>query len=119
MRGERAADLWRDFLPLSAVIVCGVLLAAAAFVSLRGYYITSERQQFRRNTTSLAISFEGDVARHLSSLSAIHAFVTTSHVSRWDFSTYAHQILPQNKGLSAVLWVPNISSSQRSAYEAG
>jgi signal transduction histidine kinase len=119
MRAQRAAGLWRDFLPLSAVIVCGILLAVAAFVSLRGYYITSERQQFRRTTTSLVIRFEGDVARHLSSLSAIDAFVTTSHVSRWDFSTYAHQILPQNKGLRAVLWVPTISSRQRSAYEAG
>jgi signal transduction histidine kinase len=119
MRRQQSADLWRDFLPLGAVIVCGLLLAGAAFVALRAYYENSERQRFHRSITSVALTFEGDVSRHLASLSAIHAFVTTSHVGRWDFSTYAHQILPQNKGLQAVLWVPKIVSKQRSAYEAG
>lgn len=119
MQRQGAANQWRDFLALSAIIVCGIILAAAMFVFIHGYYITSERQQFRRSATSFAITFKDDVARQLSSLSAIYAFVTTSHVSWWEFSTYANQILPQNVGLRAVLWVANISSRQRSAYEAG
>lgn len=105
-------------MPPIAVVVAGLMLAIAAFFSLRGYYAALERQQFRRNATSFATTFRDDVARHVTSLAAIRAFVTASRVTRWEFSTYAHQILPLNMGLRAVLWVPRIAKADRAAYEA-
>jgi signal transduction histidine kinase len=86
---------------------------------LRGYYENQARQQFRRSATTFASTFKGDVARHVTSLAAIRAFVTASQVTRWQFSTYAHQILPLNAGLRAVLWVPKVGKADRAAYEAG
>jgi len=119
MREEGARENWREFAPPIAVVITGLALAIAAFFFLRGYYAAQERQQFRRNATFFATSFKGDVARHVTSLAAIRAFVTASRVTRWQFSTYAHQILPLNKGLRAVLWVPKVNKSDRAAYEAG
>ena len=117
MRKQGRQD-WREFAPPIAVVVAGLLLAVAAFFFLRGYYANIERQQFRRNATFFATSFKGDIARHVTSLAAIRAFVTASRVTRWEFSTYAHQILPLNKGLRAVLWVPRVGKADRAAYEA-
>src|SRR4051812_49154826 len=118
MRGEGTAEDWREVLPPFAVVVAGLLLAIAIFFFLRGYYAPVERQQFRRNPPSFATPFNGDIARHVTSLAAIKAFVTASHVTRWQFSTYAHQILPLNMGLRAVLWVPKVANTDRRAYEA-
>jgi signal transduction histidine kinase len=119
MRGDGTDSSWRDFLPLSAVFAVGLVLAASAFVASRGYYRTLDQQQFRRNATYYGTSFKDDVARHVTSLAAIRAFVSASRgVTRWEFSAYAHQILPQNTGFRAVLWVPSISRAGRQSYEA-
>ena len=119
MRGQGAREGWREFLPPIAVVIAGFLLAIAIFLSLRGYYANQARQQFRRSATIFASTFKGDVARHVTSLAAIRAFVTASQVTRWQFSTYAHQMLPLNSGLRAVLWVPKVGRAARATYEAG
>jgi signal transduction histidine kinase len=119
MREEGRTENWREFVFPIGVVVVGLFLAVASFFSVRAYYETQEHQQFRRNATSLATIFKGDVARHVTSLAAIRAFVTSSRVTRWEFSTYAHQILPLNLGLRAVVWVPKVGKAERGAYEAG
>ena len=119
MRADGTDGSWRDFLPLSAVCAVGFALAVSAFVMMRGYYQTLDQQSFRRDATYYATSFKDDVARHVTSLAAIRAFVSASRgVSRWEFSAYAQQIMPQNLGFRAVLWVPSVASKDRPAYEA-
>ncbi len=86
---------------------------------MRGYYQSRDQQQFRRNATYYSTSFKDDVARHVTSLAAIRAFVSASKsVTRWEFSNYAGQILPQNLGFRAVLWVPSVPLKSRQSYEA-
>jgi signal transduction histidine kinase len=120
MTGEQGYRIWRDLMPLATVIATGVALAIAAFTAVRAYYATQEQQQFRRNATYFETKFKDDVTRHVTSLAAIRAFVSaTRGVTRWEFSTYANQILPLNTGFRAVLWVPRVTGNFRSAYEAG
>src|SRR5665213_284330 len=114
----RATKQWREFLPLTAVIVFGVLLAGAAFLLLRAYSFSKEQQQFAHDSTYYGTSLSGNVERYLNSLSAIRAFVTSAHVTRWAFSTYAHPILPQNRGMETVFWIPYIKDTDRVGYEA-
>jgi signal transduction histidine kinase len=116
---EESNGTWRDFLPLSAVFAIGLALAVTAFVAVRDHYQSQDQQQFRRNATYYSTSFKDDVARHVTALGAIRAFVSASKsVTRWEFSNYAAQIMPQNLGFRAVLWVPNILQKTRAAYEA-
>ena len=118
MTSDGVQESWKDFLALSAICVAGVLLAAGAFFFVRGYYQTLEQQRFRRDATYYATSFKDDVARHVSSLAAIRAFVSASRgVSRWEFSAFAQQILAQNLGFRAVLWVPRVTKLDRVTYE--
>src|ERR1700742_2835750 len=109
---------WRDFLPLGTVCACGLMLAISAFATVRGYYQAIDRQRFHSDSTYYATRFKDDVARHVTSLAAIRAFVSASRVvSRWEFSAFAQQILPQNSGFRAVLWVPSVAHKDRAAYE--
>ncbi|MES2294060.1 MAG: CHASE domain-containing protein [Pseudomonadota bacterium] len=109
-----------DFVPIVAVVSIAMVLSVMAFLLVRGYYIGADSQQFERDTAYYSTSFKGDVVRHVNSMAAIRAFVSASHdVSRWEFSSFAHQILPQNSGFKAVLWLPHIGGPQRKAFEAG
>ncbi len=109
-----------DFLPIAAVVMIGVAVAVAAFFTVRGYYIAADRDEFQRDATEYGAAFKTGLERHVNSLAAIHAFVSSSHdVNRWEFSNFAHQILPQNSGFKAVVWLPHVAGPQRKAFEAG
>lgn len=108
-----------DVLPVIAVVAAGIALAIAVIFVVRGYYLNLGRQQFQRNAASYSAAFKNSVDRHVASLAAIHAFVSTSHeVTRWEFSAFAHQILPQNSGFKAVIWLPQTSQAARKSLEA-
>ena len=101
-----------EFLPVTALAVAGLVLSVSVFLVLRGYYLSSDRQQFQRDAAYYSGAFKSDVEQHVASLAAIHAFVSASHdVNRWEFSAFAHQILPQNSGFKAVLWLPQVSQT--------
>lgn len=108
-----------DFLPIIAVAVIGIAAAMIVFTLARGYYLAADRDAFQRNAADYGQAFKTGIERHVNSLAAIHAFVSSSHdVNRWEFSNFAHQILPQNSGFKAVLWLPHVAGKQRKAFEA-
>jgi len=108
-----------DFLPIAAVITIGLVAATIVFVLARGYYLAADRDAFQRGAADYGAAFKTGIERHVNSLAAIHAFVSSSHdVNRWEFSNFAHQILPQNSGFKAVLWLPHVAGKQRKAFEA-
>ena len=103
---------------MTALAIAGIVFSISVFAVLRGYYVSTDRQQFQRDAAYYSGVFKSDVERHVTSLAAIHAFVSAAHdVNRWEFSAFAHQILPQNSGFKAVLWLPQVSQQQRKAFE--
>ena len=117
--GKLGRREWADFLPIMALMLAGTVLSASVFLVLRGTYINADRQQFQDDAAYYGTAFKGAVERHVSSLAAIQAFVSTSHdVNRWEFSAFAHQILPRNSGFKAVLWLPQLRQGQRSVFES-
>ena len=119
LRPRQPGDGVADFGPIAAVVVAGIMLSAMLFFAARGYFAAQDRDQFQRDAGFYGASFRSAIERHVNSLAAIHAFVTASHdVNRWEFSNFAHQILPQNSGFKAVLWLPEISAKARPGFEA-
>lgn len=109
----------RDFGALTAVTILGLAISALVFALVRSYYINVDRQQFQRDANYYTASFKTNIERHVTSMAAIHAFVSAAHdVTRWEFSAFAHQILPRNSGFRAVLWLPHIDAAERKAFEA-
>ena len=108
-----------DFGPIAIVAAGGVILSLIVFYFVRGYYFAQDRDQFQRDAAFYSATFKSSMERHVNSLAAIRAFVSASHdVNRWEFSNFAHQILPQNSGFKAVLWLPEIAASGRAGFEA-
>ena len=108
-----------DFLPVIAVLVAGIALSVFVVFAVRDYYHNLGRQQFQRNASYYSTTFKNSVERHVTSLAAIHAFVSASHdVTRWEFTAFAHQILPQNSGFKAVIWLPQTAQAARKGFEA-
>src|SRR6478752_4068822 len=115
---KRNRQQLREFLPVTALAIAGIVFSISVFAILRGYYLSADRQQFQRDAAYYSGAFKSDVERHVTPLAAIHAFVSASHdVNRWEFSAFAHQILPQNSGFKAVLWLPQIAQQQRKTFE--
>ncbi|HXS08179.1 MAG TPA: CHASE domain-containing protein [Rhizomicrobium sp.] len=108
-----------DFAPIIAVVTAGIALSVMLFFIARGYFFAADRDQFQRDAAFYGATFRSTMERHVNSLAAIHAFVTASHdVNRWEFSNFAHQILPQNSGFKAVLWLPEVRADGRARFEA-
>jgi len=119
LASESTKNSKSDFLPVIAVLVAGIALSVFVVFAVRGYYHNLGRQQFQRNASYYSTTFKNSVERHVTSLAAIHAFVSASHdVTRWEFSAFAHQILPQNSGFKAVIWLPHTSQAARKGFEA-
>ena len=109
-----------DFRPITAVMATGLAFSIISFLMARGYYFEADRQQFQRDTAYYSTNFKSAVDRHINSLAAIRAFVSASDkVSRWQFSNFAHEILPRNSGFKTVVWLPHIGQTQRKAFEVG
>jgi signal transduction histidine kinase len=108
-----------DFLPVTVVVCLGLALAIIAFFIVQAYFLREERLRFQHDVAYYSTNFQNDVDRHVSSLAAIQAFVSASHkVSRWEFSAFAHQILPEHSGFRAILWAPRIAQSDRAKFES-
>jgi signal transduction histidine kinase len=104
---------------VSIALAAGLMLSILVFVLVRGYYQTLDRQEFQHDATTYVTNFKSGVERHVTSLAAIQAFVSSSRsVTRWGFSAFAHQTLPRNSGFKAVLWVPHVTQAGRASYEA-
>ena len=117
--GEKMKQGRADFLPVCAALAAGLILSVFVFLVVRGYYRGLDQQQFQRNATYYSSEFKSDIERHVASLAAIHAFVSATHgVNRWEFTAFAHQILPQNSGFKAVLWVPRVNQAARKDFES-
>jgi signal transduction histidine kinase len=109
-----------DFRPITAIITTGLMFTVVLFLLAHGYYFEADRQQFLLDTAYYGTNFKSEVDRHINSLAAIRAFVSTSDkVSRWQFSNFAQEILPRNSGFKAVFWLPHIGRAQRKAFEVG
>jgi signal transduction histidine kinase len=107
-----------DFRPITAVMATGLAFSIISFLLARGYYFEADRQQFQRDAAYYSTNFKSAVDRHINSLAAIRAFVSASDkVSRWQFSNFAHEILPRNSGFKTVVWLPHIGQTQRKAFE--
>ena len=119
LRLKRPGEGLRDFGPIAAVIAAGIVLSVILFYIVRGFFFAADRDQFQRDAAFYGATFRSMMERHVNSLAAIHAFVTASHdLNRWEFSNFAHQILPQNSGFKAVLWLPEVSAGGRADFEA-
>lgn len=104
-------------MPIALVWVLGAAIAITLFILSRAHFQSLERERFQRDAVYFSTVITETLERHINSLKSLRAFVASRDVTRWEFSSFAAQTLPNNHGFKAVLWVPMIPDSARGAYE--
>ncbi|HEX7775107.1 MAG TPA: CHASE domain-containing protein [Parvibaculum sp.] len=107
-----------EFAPIALVWALGTAIAAALFVFSHAHYQNVQRERFQRDAIYYSTIVTETLERHVNSLKSLRAFVASRDVTRWEFSSFAAQTLPNNHGFKAVFWVPEVPHSARKAYEA-
>lgn len=107
-----------EFAPIALVWALGAAIAVALFVFSHAHYRNAERERFQRDAIYYNTVVAEAIERHVNSLKSLRAFVAARDVTRWEFSSFASQTLPNNHGFKAVFWVPKVPNSSRKTYEA-
>jgi signal transduction histidine kinase len=107
-----------EFAPIALVWTLGAAIALALFFFSHAHYQNAERERFQRNAIYYNTVVAETLERHVNSLKSLRAFVASRDVTRWEFSSFAAQTLPNNHGFKAVFWVPQVPNSARKTYEA-
>lgn len=107
-----------EFAPIALVWVLGATIAVALFVFSRAHFQNVQREHFQRDAIYYSTVVTETLERHVNSLKSLRAFVASRDVTRWEFSSFAAQTLPNNNGFKAVLWVPKVPHASRKSYEA-
>jgi len=110
--------MWRDFLPSTVVLACGIAIAIGGFFAARNHLLSLERRGFEVEAASYAGSLRDGVRQYVEAVNSIAAFVSASRgVDRWEFLRFAERTLPRYPGFAALEWVPRVQAQNRVKYE--
>src|SRR5690349_21629791 len=113
-----ARTMWRDFLPSTVVLACGIAIAIGGFFAARNHLLSLERRGFEVEAASYAGSLRDGVRQYVEAVNSIAAFVSASRgVDRWEFLRFAERTLPRYPGFAALEWVPRVQAQNRVKYE--
>jgi signal transduction histidine kinase len=110
--------MWRDFLPSTVVLACGIAIAIGGYFAARNHLLSLERRGFEVEAASYAGSLRDGIRQYAEAVNSIAAFVSASRgVDRWEFLRFAERTLPRYPGFAALEWVPRVQAQNRAKYE--
>src|SRR5262245_41002709 len=113
-----ARGMWRDFIPSTVVLACGMAIAIGGFFAVRNHLLSLERRGFEVEAASYAGSLRDGIRQYAEVVNSIAAFVSASRgVDRWEFLRFAERTLPRYPGFAALEWVPRVQAQNRAKYE--
>ena len=98
-----------------------VLALLSTYVSYAVYQYGSQQieAQFQTVAIDRFKALESEVGRNLNAIIAIQAhFLATKQVARDEFHTFTKSFLNTIPSIQALEWIPRISHSDRTTYEA-
>jgi signal transduction histidine kinase len=110
--------MWRDFIPSTVVLACGIAITIGGFFAVRNHLLSLERRGFEVEAASYAGSLRDGIRQYAEVVNSIAAFVSASRgVDRWEFLRFAERTLPRYPGFAALEWVPRVQAQNRAKYE--
>ena len=108
---------WR-LLAAVLVVVTGILLTAAAFITRRRMENQRIEVEFKRQSTALASGFQRLLEGQLDGLRSLASFDTASiNVQRDEFQTFAASVRADLHYIQALEWVPRVTDADRLEHE--
>jgi PAS domain S-box-containing protein len=100
------------------VIIFGLALSALLFFTIDKQEKQRIFAEFQRDVDERVFSFRGEVELAFGSLYGIRGlFLSSTHVDREEFQTFATLFLSELPGIQALEWIPKVTDDQRNRYE--
>lgn len=106
-------------IPVSTVIIIGLLVATSVFFSVKHQEEQKLRQEFNSIAVNVTKDLEKEINTQLHTLGSIAAFFEASEfVDRYEFYTLVTPLYKRSTAFQAIEWVPVVSSEERAHYES-
>ncbi len=105
--------------PEVVVLVIGVMISVAAFLTVRYYDEAADRHEFDRKAAHYLLVSRTAVDRYVGAVSEVATLIGEfgGQVNRWEFYKFTEERLPDYPGIQALAWVPRIYESERADLE--
>ncbi len=105
--------------PEVVVLVIGVMISVAAFLTVRYYDEAADRHEFDRKAAHYLLVSRTAVDRYVGAVSEVATLIGEfgGQVNRWEFYKFTEERLPDYPGIQALAWVPWIHESDRAGLE--
>ena len=115
---RRVIGFVRRILPSLGIVAVGVLLSAMIFSTLRSLEHTNAEASFNGVAQERLDAVETNVTLTVNNLVSLGAFFDASHdVERQEFSRFTLPLLPRNRAIQALEWIPRVPNRSRQKYE--
>lgn len=103
------------FLPVGFAVILTIL----AFVNIRSSRNSQIQAEFTRKTQVMAASLASTIESYFDVLYTVKSlFDSSEKVERHEFQVFVQRLFDRHSGIQALEWVPRVTQSQRSFYEA-
>lgn len=109
----------RERAPEAIVLVVGVVIAVAGFLTIRYYDEAADRHEFDRKAAHHLLVSRKAADRYVEVVSEVGALISEfgGQVNRWEFFKFTEDRLPVYPGIKALAWAPRVAESDRAALE--
>ncbi|MDH3230558.1 MAG: CHASE domain-containing protein [Alphaproteobacteria bacterium] len=101
------------------VLLVGVVISVAGFLTVRYYDEAADRHEFDRKAAHYLFVSRTAVDRYVEAVSEIGTLIAEfgGQVNRWEFFKFTEERLPDYPGIRALAWVPRVAKSDRAGLE--
>ncbi len=105
--------------PEVVVLLVGVMISVAAFLTVRYYDEAADRHEFDRKAAHYLFVSRTAVDRYVGAVSEVGALIAEfgGQLNRWEFYKFTEERLPDYPGIRALAWVPRVPQPDRTAIE--
>lgn len=109
----------RERAPEAVVLLVGVVVSVAGFLTVRYYDEATDRHEFERKAAHHLVVSQKAVDRYVEAVSEMGALIGGygGQVNRWEFFKFTEEKLPDYPGIQALAWAPRVEESDRTAFE--
>ncbi len=105
--------------PVAAILLIGLTLTGAVFLSSHRLETKRLRTEFDRLTDDRAHAARRHLEMHIDSLFALRGYFETSEiVTAEEFDSFAGMLLERTPGTQALEWIPRVVHEERAGFEA-
>jgi signal transduction histidine kinase/sensor domain CHASE-containing protein len=108
----------KRYVPVYLVSIAGVILAIAAYYTVRYIEIQDIKTRFSLEMQNRINAVAREIEVNLEAVQSLHSFYMSSEeVTREEFRQFTAHLLSRHHSIQALEWIPRITLSQRNIYE--